>query len=407
MAIGERFKNAWNAFMGRDPTSFQGGYHGSYYRPDRYRLSRGNERSLVTSVYNQIAVDCSSIDIRHVLLNEDEDYKETIKDSLNRALTLEANIDQTGRDLIRDSVLTLMEQGCVAIVPVDTTKDPELTDSYEILTLRAAKIIEWFPTQVRVELYNQKNGQKEQIVLSKRYVAIVENPFYATMNEPNSIAQRLIRVLGQLDRTNETNSSGKLDMIIQFPFAARSDMRKRHAEERRKEIETQLSGSQLGVAWVDSTEKIVQLNRSLENNLWTQAKELTEELYSQLGFSPEIFSGTADEKVYLNYYNRTIEPIMSALTENMERKWISRTAQTQGQAIRYFRDPFKLIPVQQVADIGDKFTRNEIMTSNEVRSKVGLKPSNDPKADELRNANLNHPDEKQMNVKKEETKEEE
>lgn len=393
MAVGERFKNAWNAFLGRDPTYRQTGYYGSYYRPDRYRLSRGNDRSLVTSIYNQIAVDCSSIDIKHVRLDDEGNYKETMNSSLNRALTLEANIDQTGRDLIRDSVLTLLEQGCVAIVPVDTTKDPDKTDSYEIITLRAGKVIEWFPNEVLVELYNQLNGQKQQILLQKGYVAIVENPFYAIMNEPNSTAQRLIRVLNQLDRTNEENSAGKLDLIVQLPYPIRSPAKRKFAEDRRKDIEAQLTGSQYGIAYTDVSEKVIQLNRGIENNLWVQAKELKEDLYSELGFSPAIFNGTADEKTFLNYYNRTIEPIMSSIAENMERKWLSLTAQSQKQAIRYFRDPFKLIPVEQVAEIGDKFTRNEIMTSNEVRSKVGLKPSDDPKADELRNANLNHPDE--------------
>lgn len=393
--IGERFKNAWNAFMSRDPTptwNYQAGYATSF-RPDRVQLSRGNLKSVVSSVYNQIAVDCASITVQHVRLDENGKYEETIDDNLNRALTKEANIDQTGRELIQDIVISLLDEGCVAVVPTVVDIDPRNTDSYKIYELRIGKIVEWRPYEVEVEIYNDLTGQKVRKWFEKRTTAIIENPFYSIMNEPNSTAKRLIRVLNQLDRTNEENSAGKLDLIIQLPYLVKGEARMKQAEKRRKDIEAQLTGSQYGIAYIDGTEKIVQLNRGVENNLWTQAKELQADLYNQLGFSVSIFDGTADEKTMLNYNNRTIEPIMSAIVENMERKWISKTAQTQRQAIRFYKDPFKLVPVSQIAEIADKFTRNEIMTSNEVRSVIGMKPVDDPKADELRNANLNHPDE--------------
>lgn len=391
----ERFKNAWRAFTGRDPTptwNYQIGYTTSF-RPDRVQLSRGNLKSVVASVYNQIAVDCASIKIQHARLDENDKYLETIDDSLNRALGREANIDQTGRELVKDIVISLLDEGCVAVVPTVVDINPANTDSYKIYELRVGKILQWRPYEVLVELYNDLTGEKKQRWCEKRTTAIIENPFYETMNEPNSTAKRLIRVLNQLDRTNEENSAGKLDLIVQLPYIIKSEPRLKQAEKRRKDIEAQLTGSQYGIAYIDGTEKIIQLNRGIENNLWEQATELKEDLYNQLGFSDSIFNGTADEQTMLNYNNRTIEPIMSAITENMERKWISKTAYSQKQGIRFFKDPFKLVPVSQIAEMADKFTRNEIMTSNEVRSIVGMKPVDDSKADELRNANLNHPDE--------------
>lgn len=392
--FGERLTRAWDAFREREPTNpfeYGPGYV-STIRPDRPRLSRNNLKTIVASVYNQIAVDCAAINVKHVRL-EDGNYKETIDSRLNYALTKSANLDQTGRAFMRDVVISMLDEGVVALVPVETYKNPKRTDSYDVMKIRTGRIVEWFPRHIRAEVYNEEIGQKQSILLEKRIVPIIENPFFAIMNEPNSTAQRLLRVLNQLDRTNEQNSAGKLDLIIQLPYLIRSEGRKKQAESRRKEIENQLTGSQHGIAYTDGTEKVIQLNRAIENNLWQQAQELTDDLYNQLGFSQSIFDGTADEKTLLNYYNRTIEPILSEIVEEMERKWLSTTAQTQGQAIRYFRDPFKLVPVQQLAEIADKFTRNEIMSSNEIRSVIGMKPSEDPKADELRNSNLNHPDE--------------
>lgn len=391
--LGERLKNAWSAFTGRDPTmNYISGY--SYpHSQSRHQISRNNLRSVVSSVYNQIAVDCAAIDIRHVRLDEENHFKETIDSNLNRCLNRSANLDQTARALILDVVISMLDEGVVGILPIETSANPSLTESYDIYQLRTAKIMEWFPKHVRVEVYNQETGQKQQIIVEKRNIAIVENPFYYIMNEPNSTAQRLIRVLNQLDRSNEESSAGKLDLIVQLPYIIKTEARRKQAEERRKSIEAQLTGSQYGIAYTDSTEKVIQLNRSLENNLWNQAKELQEDLFNQLGFSKAIFDGTADEKTMLNYNNRTIEPILSAIVEEMERKWLSRTAITQHQAIRFFKDPFKLVPVAQLAEISDKFTRNEIMTSNEIRGVIGMQPSKDPKADELRNSNLNHPDE--------------
>lgn len=396
-SLGERLKNSWNAFLGRDPTKeinkyYETAYGGSSYRPDRIRLSRGNERSIVTSIYNQIAVDVSQVNIRHVRVNQNNQFIEIIKSDLNRALTISANIDQTGRALLKDLVLSMFDEGVVAVVPVVTNVDP-LSGSYKIYELRVGKIIEWFPRKVRVELYNDITGKKQQFLVEKEWVAIIENPFYSIMNEPNSTLQRLIRVLNQIDRLNEKNSAGKLDLIVQVPYPIKLQARKEQAEMRRKEIEEQLTGSQYGIAYTDVTEKIVQLNRPLENNLWEQAKDLIEQLYNQLGFSPTIFDGTADEKTILNYNNRTITPIVSAITEEYERKWLSPTAITQGQAIRFFTDPFKLVPVADLAEIADKFTRNEIMSSNEIRAVIGMQPSDDPKADMLINSNLNQSNE--------------
>lgn len=394
----DRFKSAYNAFMGRAPTNYY--YGGSGSRPDRTRHRIQNERSVINSIYNRISVDCSSIDIKHVRVDEEGDYTETIKSSLNRVLNKDANVDQTGRALFIDFVYSMLDEGCVALFPTDLSANPIFTDSYDVNEARVAKIVEWYPKHVRLEVYNEETGIKEQIVAEKRYVPIVENPFYSIMNEPNSTLQRLIRVLNQLDRINEQSSSGKLDLIVQLPYPLKSEAKMRQAEDRRKNIEAQLeSGAKYGIAYIDSTEKIIQLNRPVENTLWNQAKELKEELFAQMGITMEILNGTADEKTMLNYYSRTIEPIMSAIVEEIERKWISKTAQTQGQAIRFFRNPFKLIPVGELAEMSDKFTRNEIMTSNEIRTKaIGLPPSKDPKANKLVNSNLNQPEEKTTEV---------
>lgn len=385
----ERFKSAYNAFMGRAPTNKRIYYGGSSNRPDRIRHRIQNERSIINSIYNRIAVDSSSIDVKHVRLNDEGNYELTINDSLNRVLTLDANVDQTGRSLIRDFIYSLLDEGCVALFPTHTENDPEVTDAYEVLEARVAKIVEWFPKHIRIEVYNEENGRKEQLVVQKRYVVIVENPFYSIMNEPNSILQRLIRVLNQLDRVNEQNSSDKMDLIIQVPYGMKSEAQKKYAEERRKTIEAQLTNNKYGIAYIDGTEKVIQLNRAVESNLWSQAKDLKEELFAQMGLTMEILNGTADDKAMVNYYSRTIEPILTSIIEEIERKWLSKTAQTQKQGIRFFRDPFKLVPVQDIAEMSDKFTRNEIMTSNEIRSKIGLKPSDDPKADMLINSNLN------------------
>ena len=408
--IGSSLKKTWNAFISRLPTRTvettpsgvtdyqfyppQQLMYGSASRPDRMHFTRSNAKSIVTYIYNRIAVDCSQINIRHVRLDEFEGrYKETLNTSLNYCLSHSANIDQTGRAFIQDAVMSMFDEGCVALIPTDTDgEDPRYGESYKVEAVRTGRIVEWFPTQVRVEVYNDLTGKKEELTLPKKCVAIIENPFYATMNETNSTAQRLIRVLNQLDRTNENNSAGKLDLIIQLPYVVRGDAKREQAEQRRRDIEAQLTGSQYGIAYTDGTERITQLNRAVENNLWTQAKDLLADLYNQLGLTEAIFNGTADEQTMLNYYNHTIEPILSALTEEMERKWLSPTAKTQLQAIRFFRDPFKLVPVNDLAEIADKFTRNEIMTSNEIRSVIGLKPSDDPRADELINSNLNHSD---------------
>lgn len=395
----DRFKSAWNAFMGRDPTVTKYWYGGSGTRPDRTRHRIQNERSIINSIYNRIAVDSSSIDIKHVRLNGDGNYDETMNSHLNDVLTKEANVDQTGRVMILDAVYSMLDEGCIALIPTDLTADPNVTESYEVLEARVGKIVEWYPQDVRVELYNETIGKKEEVVVGKRYTPIIENPFYSIMNEPNSTLQRLLRVLNQLDRVNEQNAAGKMDLIIQLPYPTKTDARKREAEHRRKNLEEQLTGSQYGVGYIDASEKVIQLNRSVENNLWNQAKELKEELFNQLGMTMEILNGTADEKTMLNYYSRVIEPILTAIIEELERKWISKTAQSQGQAVRFFRDPFKLVPISNIADIADKFTRNCIMTSNEMRSKIGLVPSKDPKADQLINSNLNQPEEESKETK--------
>ena len=408
MSFTDRVRNGWNAFMGRDPTKFQPNYnelgYGLSYRPDRTRLSTSNEKSLITTIYNRIALDVASCNINHVKIDENGRYTETIPSGLNNALSLDANTDQTGKAFIQDVVLSMFDEGCVAVVPTDTDYDPTgRSDSYDIETLRTAQIKEWYPYDVKVRMYNENKGQKEEIILPKKAIAIIENPFYAVMNEPNSTLQRLIRTLNRLDRTDEANASGKLDLIIQLPYVIKSQARKEQAEARRRDIEEQLTGTKYGIAYTDGTERIVQLNRAVENNLWTQASDLTAMLYQQLGISQTILDGTADEQVMLNYYDHTINPILNAITEEMVRKFLSKKARTQGQSIMSFRDPFKLVPVNQIADIADKLTRNEIASSNEIRAVIGWKPSKDPKADELRNKNLNEAKQQQdpVNLAKE------
>ena len=388
-SFGSRLKHAWNVFRSRDPTAEFGDIGASYYnRPDRPRFTRGNERSITTSVLNRIALDASAIDILHVRLDKNGRFLEEINSGLNNCLTLSANTDQTGRAFKQDAVMSMLDEGCVAIVPTDTTMNPKVTDSYDIETMRVGKIIQWRPQHVQVRIYNEQTGKKEELWLPKKTVAIVENPLYAVMNEPNSTMQRLIHKLGLLDITDEQTASGKLDLIIQLPYVIKTDARRQQAENRRKDIEMQLAGSKYGIAYTDGTEKITQLNRSLENNLMKQVEYLTNQLYSQLGITQTILDGTADEKTMLNYYNRTIEPIVSAIADEMKRKFLTKTARTQNQSIEFFRNPFKLVPVNDIAEIADKFTRNEIMTSNEIRQIVGMKPADDPKADELRNSNI-------------------
>ena len=390
MAFTDRLQHAWNAFLNRDPT-YEFRDHGmiSTYKPDRVRFTRGNERSIVTSVYNRIALDVSSIDINHAKLDENGRFKEVIQSGLNECLTINANIDQTGKAFIQDVVMSMMDEGCVAIVPVDTTTNPTITGSFDINSLRTGQIIEWRPEFVKVRLYNDKTGQKEDVLLPKKSVAIIENPLYAVINEPNSTMQRLIRKLNLLDVIDEQSGSGKLDLIIQLPYVIKSEARRQQAENRRKDIEMQLAGSKYGIAYTDGTEKITQLNRPAENNLMKQIEYLTSMLYSQLGITQSVLDGTADERTMLNYYNRTIEPIISAIIDEMKRKFLTKTARTQNQSIVYFRNPFKLVPINELAEISDKFTRNEIATSNEIRQIIGWKPSDDPGADELRNKNLN------------------
>lgn len=397
MSIFTRLQSGWNAFISnRDPTRRYTDIGGSYtYRPDRPRFSGGNERSIVTALYNRMALDASAINIQHCKLDENGRFIEVMKTKLNTCLTLDANMDQTGRAMRHDTFMSMLDEGAIALVPVDTTRDPSITDSFDIASLRTGKIVEWFPAHVRVRVYNERTGQKEDITLPKSAVAIVENPLYAVVNERNSTLQRLIRKLNLLDAVDEQSSSGKLDLIIQLPYVIKSDARRRQAEERRKDIEMQLSGSKYGIAYADGTERITQLNRPVENNLMKQIEYLTNMLYSQLGITQTVLDGTADEKTMLNYYDRTIEPMVSALVDEMNRKFLTKTARSQGQAIMFYRDPFRLVPVSEIAEIADKFTRNEIMTSNEIRQIIGMKPSNDPMADQLRNANLNHPDEGQ------------
>lgn len=389
VTFSSRLKHAWNAFLNKDPTNFYKDIGSSHsYRPDRPRLTRGNERSIVTSVYNRIALDAAAINVQHVRLDGNNRFLSVIESGLNGCLTLEANIDQTGRAFIQDAVMSMLDEGSVAIVPVDTTFNPEITNSYDINSMRTGKILDWYPNHVRVRVYNEKTGIKEDIELPKRMVAIVENPLYAVINEPNSTMQRLVRKLNLLDVVDEQSSSGKLDLIIQLPYVIKTEARRQQAENRRKDIENQLAGSKYGIAYTDGTERITQLNRSVENNLMKQIEYLTSMLYSQLGITQSILDGTADDKTMLNYYNRTIEPILSAIVDEMKRKFLTKTARSQLQSISFFRDPFKLVPVNEISEIADKFTRNEIMTSNEIRQIIGMKPSDNPKADELRNKNL-------------------
>ena len=392
LSIGERIKHAWNVLRNKDPTAEFRNIGTSYaFRPDRPRFSRGNERSIVTSVYNRIALDVSAIDIRHVKTDDNGRYLRDINSGLNNCLTLEANRDQTGRAFVQDIVMSLLDEGCVALVPIDTTDDPNFTSSYDILSMRTGKILDWYPAHVKVRVYNDRTGEKEDVVVLKRTVGIVENPLYAVVNEPNSTLQRLLRKLVLMDAVDEQTGSGKLDLIIQLPYAIKTTARKEQANERRKDIEEQLAGSKYGIAYTDATEHVTQLNRPLENNLMKQIEYLTSMLYSQLGITQSILDGTADEKTMLNYYTRTIQPILSAITDEIKRKFLTKTARSQGQSIMSFRDPFKLVPVNDIAEIADKFTRNEIMTSNEIRQVVGMKPSNDPKADQLVNSNISQP----------------
>ena len=391
MRMRDRLQHAWNAFVYNDNTYTNpqnlGGF--STFKPDRVHFSRGVEKSIVTSVYNRLALDVASLAIKHVRLDENGRYMEEVNSGLQNCLNVEANIDQTGRAFLQDVVMSMLDEGCVAIVPVDTTVNPAVSGSYEINTMRTGKILEWYPAHVRIRVYNDKKGIHEELTLPKSSVAIIENPLYAVINEPNSTMQRLIRKLNLLDVVDEQTSSGKLDLIIQLPYVIKSEARRRQAEERRKDIEMQLSGSKYGIAYTDGTERITQLNRPAENNLMKQVEYLTSMLYSQLGLTQSIMDGSADEKTMLNYYNRTIEPIIAAIVDEMKRKFLTKTARSQRQTVMYFRDPFKLVPVNEIAEIADKFTRNEIMTSNEIRQVVGMKPSDDPSADELRNKNLN------------------
>ena len=408
MGIRDRLQHAWNAFVYNDNNYVDpqnlGGL--STFKPDRVHFSRGVERSIVTSVYNRLALDVSSIAIKHVRLDEKGRFKEEVDSGLQNCLNVEANIDQTGRAFLQDVVMSMLDEGCVAIVPVDTTIDPAKSGSYEINTMRTGKILEWYPAHVRVRVYNDKKGIHEELVLPKSTVAIIENPLYAVINEPNSTMQRLIRKLNLLDVVDEQTSSGKLDLIIQLPYVIKTDARRKQAEERRKDIEMQLSGSKYGIAYTDGTERITQLNRPAENNLMKQVEYLTGMLYSQLGLTQSIMDGSADDKTMLNYYNRTVEPILAAITDEIKRKFLTKTARAQKQTVMYFRDPFKLTPVVDLAEIADKFTRNEIMTSNEIRQIVGMKPADDPSADELRNKNLNQSNEEVGNKKAIESPEE-
>lgn len=389
-SLGSRLKHAWNAFTSRDPT-YENSYSTqvSYYRPDRTRRTITNEKSIITAVLNRIALDAASVEIRHSRLDDNGRFSEEINSGLNNCLSLSANIDQTGRAFLQDAYMSMLDEGCVAIVPVDTSIDPRYSNSYEIETMRTGKIVQWYPQHVKVRLYNDRKGEQEEVMLPKSMVAIVENPFYEVMNKPNSTMQRLARKLNLLDVVDEQSSSGKLDLIIQLPYVIKSEARRKQAEDRRKDIEQQLSGSKYGIAYTDGTERITQLNRPIENNLQKQVEYLTNMLFSQLGMTQSILDGTADDKTMLNYNNRIIEVIVAAMVDEMKRKFLTKTARSQGQSISMFRDPFRLAPVSDIAEIADKFTRNEIATSNEIRQIIGWKPSKDPNADELRNKNLN------------------
>lgn len=386
-----RFRNAWNAFLGRDPTDKYleyGLYGGSYQRPDRTQLSYGNDKSIVTAIYNRIALDVSQISVRHVNVDENNQYLETRKSTLNDCLTLSANLDQTGKAFMQDIVMSMFDEGCVAVVPTDTDTSPKNTDGFNIYSMRTGKVVEWFPHHVKVEVYNENTGKKEKILVEKRTTAIIENPFYAIMNEPNSVLRRLIRKLVLLDAVDEQSSAGKLDLIIQLPYTIKGETRRKQAEERRDNIEKQLAGSKYGIAYADATERITQLNRPIENNLMKQIEYLTNLLYGQLGISETILNGTADEQTMLNYFSSTIEPILSAIVDEFKRKFLSKTARTQGQSIMYFREPFKLAPVKNIAEVAEKLITNRVLTSNEVRGVLGYKPSDDAEADKLLNPNI-------------------
>lgn len=392
--LGSRLKHAYNAFMNRDPTKDYVSYgQSSYENPSRKRMSMGNEKSIVTSVYNRIALDVGAMDIKHCKMDDEGRFIENVESKLNSCLTIEANIDQTGRALIQDIVLSMLDEGVVAVVPTETETNINSSGTFDIYSLRTGKILAWYPSHIRVLVYNEKLGRKQEIVVPKKSVAIIENPLYAVVNEPNSTLKRLIRKLNLLDYVDEQSGSGKLDLIIQLPYLVKSEARKQQADDRRKEIERQLTNTKYGIAYTDGTEKITQLNRPVENNLMKQIEYLTSMLYSQLGITQSVLEGTADEKTMLNYYTRTIEPIVSAIVDEMRRKFLTKTARTRGHTIYYFRDPFKLVPIDNIAEIADKFTRNEIMTSNEIRQKIGMKPSNDPKADQLINSNISQPNE--------------
>lgn len=393
MNIGSRLKHAWNAFLNRDPPGsryYGGGYS---YRPDRMRFSRGSERTIINAIYNRIALDAASITINHVKLDENNRFDSIIDSGLNYCLNIEANADQTGRGLIQDIVMTFLEEGVAAVVPERTNFDPRYSNSYEIYSMRVGVPVEWYPNHVRVRLFNELTGQKEEITFPKKMVALIENPFYAVMNAPNSTMQQLVRKLALLDVVDEQAGSGKLDMIIQLPYVIKSPTRREQAEQRRADIEKQLSGSKYGIAYTDGTERIVQLNRSLENNILKSIEYLTNMVYSQLGVTQEILNGTADEKTMNNYMNRIIEPVVSAIADEFKRKFLTKTARTQGQSIMFFRDPFRLAPVSMISEMADKFTRNEIMTPNEFRQVIGMKPSKDPKSDQLANRNIASADE--------------
>lgn len=392
--LGSRLKHAYNAFMNRDPTKDYVSYgQSSYENPSRKRMSMGNEKSIVTSVYNRIALDVGAMDIKHCKMDDEGRFIENVKSELNSCLTIEANVDQTGRALVQDIVLSMLDEGVVAVVPTETDTNINSSGTFDIYSLRTGKILAWYPSHIRVLVYNEKVGRKQEIVVPKKSVAIIENPLYAVVNEPNSTLKRLIRKLNLLDYVDEQSGSGKLDLIIQLPYLVKSEARKQQADDRRKEIERQLTNTKYGIAYTDGTEKITQLNRPVENNLMKQIEYLTSMLYSQLGITQSVLEGTADEKTMLNYYTRTIEPIVSAIVDEMRRKFLTKTARTRGHTIYYFRDPFKLVPIDNIAEIADKFTRNEIMTSNEIRQKIGMKPSNDPKADQLINSNISQPNE--------------
>lgn len=387
--IGSRLKHAWNAFLSNTPNGYLGGSYS--YRPDHMRFHRGNERTIVTAIYNRIALDVAAADIKHVKLDENGRYLQTLDTGLNYCLTTEANIDQTSRAFIQDVVMSMLDEGCVAIVPIDTTMNPNITGSYDILTMRTGKILQWYPSHVKVRVYNDRIGEKQDIVLPKRVVGIIENPLYAVINEPNSTMQRLIRKLAILDAIDEQSGSGKLDLIVQLPYIIKTQARRQQAEKRRKDIEDQLSGSKYGIAYIDGTEHVTQLNRAVENNLMAQIEYLTSTLYGQLGITKEIMDGTADEKTTKNYQNRSVKPFLSAIADESKRKFLTKTARSQHQSIEFFQDPFELVPVADLAEVADKFTRNEILTSNEFRQIVGMRPSSDPRADELRNKNLSEP----------------